>query len=139
MVIVWAAVFVDRKYGALILLSLSVLLFLVGGGFAPIFTSILATIAAARIDKPITRARKLLPEGVWNFLAKIWLGVLVAFVVIFFISVENVIFGWPLTSFVDADTTLTYLNILANLMLGLMLFSVVTAFAHDILAAKIAS
>jgi hypothetical protein len=136
-VILWAVFFVDRKHGAAILLLLSVLLFLVGGGFAPIFTSILASIAAARINKPITRAMKLLPEGVWKFLAKIWLGVLVVFVVVFFISVEIAIFGWPLTAFFDADTAMNYLNNLAMLMLGLMILSLLSAFAQDMMQAEV--
>jgi hypothetical protein len=76
--------------------------------------------------------RKLLPGSVMNFLANIWLGSLIAFVGLFFVSVAIAIFGWPLTAFFDADTTLNYLNTLSYLMLITMFLSVPTGFAHEI-------
>jgi len=41
-VIVWAAIFIQRKNGGLILILLSILMFLVGGGFIPPFFGIIA-------------------------------------------------------------------------------------------------
>jgi hypothetical protein len=131
LVMLWAGFFVHRKHGGWILLSLSIILFLVGGGFAPIFVSILASLAAARIDKPVRWWRKLLPGSVLNFLGKFWRGILIIFVIVFVISVEIAIFGWPLTAFFDADTSMMILNTLAYIMLGLMVLSVLTAFAND--------
>lgn len=132
LVVIWARVYVQTKYGAVVLMMLTIILFLVGGGFAPIFTAILASFTAALIGKPMMWWRKLLPGSVLNFLAKIWSVSLVAFVALFFISVAIAIFGWPLTAFFDADTTLNYLNTLSYLMLGLMFLSILTGFAHDI-------
>jgi hypothetical protein len=131
-VVVWAAAFVQTKYGAAVLLLLTMILFLVGGGFAPIFTAILASLTAALIGKPMMWWRKFLPESVLDFLARIWSGSLIAFVSLFFISVAIAIFGWPLTAFFDADTTLNYLNILSYGMLILMFLSVLTGFADEI-------
>ena len=51
-VTIWSLFFVDRKHGALILMLLSILLFLVGGGFAPIFMAVVASLTASRINKP---------------------------------------------------------------------------------------
>ena len=132
LVIIWAVAFVDKKYGAGILMLLSIILFLVGGGFAPIFMAILASLAATRINKPLNFWRAVLPGFVQRFLAKIWLGSLIAFVLLFLISVEIAIFGWPLTSFFDVDTAFNLLNTLSYLMVGLMLLSILTGFAHDI-------
>jgi hypothetical protein len=131
-VVVWAGVFVERKRGAGILMLLSTILFLVGGGFAPIFMSVVASLAASRIGKPLTLWRRFLPGVVRRILAKVWPGVLIAFVVTFLVSVEVAIFGWPLTALVDAERALELLSTFSStVMLGLMLFSVVTAFARD--------
>jgi hypothetical protein len=51
LVTIWAAAFVQRKYGARILFLLSILLWLVGGGYGPIFFTIFAAITATRINK----------------------------------------------------------------------------------------
>jgi MFS family permease len=131
-VAVWSALYLDRKHGALILMLLSVLLFLVGGGFAPIFMALIASLTASRIHKPLDWWRKILPGVLRKFLAKIWSGVLITFVVVFVISVGIAIFGWPLTELFDADTAFNYLNVLSYVMVGLMLLSSLSALAHDI-------
>ena len=127
--------FLHKKYAAWILLLLAIALFLVGGGFAPIFMTLLASLIAGRIHKPLKLWRTLLPGAVGRFLARLWPGALAAFVVVFVISVEIAIFGWPLTVFLDADTAFKLLNIIAYVMLVLMLLSVITGFAYDIHAA----
>jgi hypothetical protein len=132
LVTIWAAAFLDRKRGAGILMLLSLILFLVGGGFAPIVMSIVASLAATRIGKPLTVLRKLLPPGVRRLLSRTWQGTLIAFVTVFLVSVEIAVFGWPLTLFFDPDVTFGILNTLSFAMLGLMLLSVLTALAHDV-------
>lgn len=131
LVTVWAGAFVHKKYGAGVLMLLSIILFLVGGGFAPIIMAILASVTATRINKPLTWWRTVVPDGVRSFLARIWLWSLVAFVLLFLICVEIAIFGWPLTLLFDADTAFNLLNTLSFIMLGLMLLSVLTGIAHD--------
>jgi MFS family permease len=131
-VTIWAIWFIDRKHGGWILLLLSVALFLVGGGFAPIFLAIIASLTATRIYKPLKFWRVVLPGDIRSFLAKIWLVVLISFVVAFVISVVIAIFGLPLTLFFDDETALGYLNSFSYLMVGLMLLSSLTGFAHDL-------
>ena len=130
-VTLWAAARIDRRYGAWVFLLLGVALFLVGGGFGPIVTTLLAFLTATRIDKPLKGWRRLVPGSVLGLLGKTWRGALIAFVVLFVISVEIAIFGWPLTSFYDADTTLYILNTTAYVMLGCMVLAPLTALAHD--------
>lgn len=132
LVTLWSWLFIDRKYGAGILMLLSIILFLVGGGFAPIFMAILASLTASQIDKPLKFWRAALPGAISRFLGKMWRVILILFVVCFVVSVEIAIFGWPLTSFLGADRTLEILNLLSYLMLGLMLMSMLSAYAHDI-------
>src|SRR4030067_2010681 len=52
-VTLWAVAFVQRQYGALILLLFSILLFLVGGGSPPIFLGVVASAVATRINKAL--------------------------------------------------------------------------------------
>ena len=136
-VVVWAGWFLHRRYAAGVLLLLAVALFLVGGGFAPIFMSLLASLVASRIHKPLKVWRTLLPGTVGRFLARLWPGVLVTFVVVFVVSVEIAIFGWPLTIFFSPATAFDLLNMISYVMLGLMLFAPLTGFAHDIQAVRI--
>jgi hypothetical protein len=132
LVTTWSIKYIDRKLGALILLLSGVILFLVGGGFAPIFMTLIASLTASRINSPLKFWRALLPGALQRFFGRIWLGVLVAFVVIFVFSVVVAIFGWPLTQFLSADATSSYLGMLSYFMLAFMLFSPITAFSYDI-------
>ncbi len=132
LVVIWAGAFVHRKNGAGVLLLLSIMLFLVGGGFGPIFLAILASATATRIDKPLKWWRAHLPVNVRGFLTKLWPWSIVASVLLFVISVEIAIFGYPLVWFFGTDTTFTIQYTSAYIMLGLMLLSVLTGFAHDI-------
>jgi MFS family permease len=132
LVMVWSIKFIEKKYSAGILFLLGVILFLFGGGFAPIFMTIIASLTATRIYKPLKFWRAALPGFLRRFLGKLWLLVLVTFVTIFIFSVVVAIFGWPLTVFYDADTTFDILNNLSFIMLGFMLLASITGFAHDI-------
>ena len=84
------------------------------------------------INKPLKFWRAVLPNAVRAFLAKLWLEVLVAFVIIFVFSVVVAIFGWPLTAFLDTETTFEHLNTLSFVMIGMMLLTVFSGFAYDI-------
>jgi hypothetical protein len=129
----WSVAGVHKKHGAAVLMLLSAILWLVGGGFAPpIFFGIPASLAATRIGKPLNVWRRLLPESLRAPLSRIWLGSLVAFVLCFAVSVMIIITGWPLTVFLDADTAFQVLNVFAFSYLGLMILSIVAAFAHDV-------
>jgi len=132
LVAVWALAFVHRRYGAAILLLLTVSLFLLGGGFAPIVLSILASAAATRIDKPLNWWRSHLPVTLRGFLARLWPASLVALVVLFVIAVEMAIFGYPLLWLFGADTTISVQFTLGYIMVGLMLLSILSGFAVDI-------
>jgi len=63
LVIIWAVAFIDRTYEAGMLMALCILLFLVGGGFAPIFMSILGNLAATQGKGPTFSAAYKIPQG----------------------------------------------------------------------------
>jgi len=50
--LVWATIFVQRKHGGLVLIALSVVMLLVGGGFGPPILGIIVGVAATRINAP---------------------------------------------------------------------------------------
>ncbi|MFX0063905.1 MAG: hypothetical protein ACFFC7_17180 [Candidatus Hermodarchaeota archaeon] len=132
LVTIWAAAFVDRKYGAWVLFLLSLILWLVGGGFAPIFFAVFASVTATRINKPLTWWGTHLPNNTRGLLARLWPWSPIALVVIFWIGVEIAIFGYPLLWFFNADITFGIQYTLAFIMLGLMLVSILSAFAFEI-------
>ena len=132
LVALWALLFIDKKYGARIFMLLSIILFLVGGGFAPIFMAIIASLTATRINKPLKFWRVVLPDGIRKLLGNVWLVVLIILIFLFVVSVITAIFGWPLTVFFDDETALRHLYSLGYLMVGLMIASSLTGFAYDI-------
>jgi hypothetical protein len=108
------------------------MLFLVGGGFAPILLGILATVSATTIGKPLTRWRALLPDKAGALLAGMWPWPLVVSVLLFVMAVETAIFGYPLRWIFQADTTYDFQFALALISVALMLLSIFIGIAHDI-------
>ena len=132
LVTIWAGLFIDRKHGAGVLMLLSIILWLVGGGFGPIFMSILAIVTATRINKPLTWWHAHLPVNARVFFAKLWPWSIIAYTLLFLVSVEIAIFGYPLLGFFSAKTTYGIQYILGYIMVGFMPVSILTAFAYDI-------
>jgi len=128
-VIVWSAVFVQKRYGAGILLLLSAILLLVGGGFGPISLLIVACIAASRIDKPMIWWRKHLPIGLRRVLAKLWVLSLVG--ALAYVPCEYVL-GLVLRLKNDHRQVLDNLNLMLTYpMLGLFALTLVAGFARE--------
>ena len=69
--IVWSVGFVQRKYGGLVLILLSIAMLLVGAGFAPPIIGILAGVAGLGIHAR-TWWGKRLPSHIQHFLAQAW-------------------------------------------------------------------
>jgi len=128
---IWAYKYVDRKHGAGVLLLLSVALFLVGGGFAPIFLTILAFVAATRIDKPLQFWHSHAPATLRNLIAKLWPWALIISVVSFLIAVEIAIFGEPILGLVGAENAYSIQFFLGLAMLLLAIVALPAALAHD--------
>jgi hypothetical protein len=132
LVAIWAGAFIDRKYGAPVLLLLSTTLFLVGGGGGPIVIALIACIPAIHINRPLTWWRRRLPPRARGFLAKLWPWSLIAALLLFYFAVEIAIFGLPFAWFLSTDVTLVILSIVGNISTMFLLVSILTAFAYDI-------
>jgi len=131
-VTIWAVLFIDRKYGAWIFGFLSLILWLVGGGFAPILMSIFAFIAATQINRPLKWWRKHLPVVLKDFLSMLWPWSIIIYAFVFVIGVEIAIFGYPLLWIFNANITYTIQWALALIMVLLWPVCIITAVAHDI-------
>jgi hypothetical protein len=131
LIVIWASAYIDRKYGAVVILFLSIVLFLVGGGFAPILLSVLAFIAALRIHKPLKFWREVSPAALRKLFAYLWPWTLIISVVSFVIAVEIAIFGDPILSLVGAETAYAIQWFLGIAMLILAIVALPAANAHD--------
>jgi hypothetical protein len=131
LVTIWALRFVHTRSGALVLLGLTMALFLTGGGFAPILFSVLAVIAALKINSQLSWWRSV-PRSLRRGLSALWPWPIAITCALFAIAVEIAIFGYPLRWMLDADATFAVQNALAYIMLALVVVSIPVAFARDI-------
>jgi hypothetical protein len=131
LMILGSLAFVRRRYGAAVLFLLGVISFLVGGGFAPIFLTVLIGVAALGVNRPLRFGSRLQSPRLKRFVTTLWKVSLVALVILYAVAVEIAIFGYPLRWLFDAETSMSILNACAYLMVALMLLSVLGAFAVD--------
>lgn len=124
LVVVWAALFVARVRGGLVLILLSILLFPVGGGFVPMLIGVLAGAAATRINTPLAWWRRRLSASATRFLARLWPWSLVTY---FLWVPTQWIVGSLFNEFMLRQVFLFFLFEVA-----LLLLAVLTAFAADI-------
>jgi len=123
-VLIWAAAFVQRKNGGLVLIMLSIALLLVGGGLFPPLIGIVGGVAGAKINAPLARQPMHLSGSILRFLAKLWPWPLVIFLVWVF---GQWIVGYFFNEFLQKNG---YLSLL--LIVGLLPLSVFTGYAYDI-------
>ena len=135
LMIIWSIKFIDSKRGPLGFFILNLLLFLFGGGIAaPILIYPAAGLAATRIHSPLTWWRKVLPEGVRPFLAKLWPYTLTFGFISMMVGLYIAITGHvPGVEIPDPDHVLIIdLTIVFVGGLGMFLVSLVSGFAADI-------
>jgi hypothetical protein len=136
LVIIWSAAFVHKKYGSAIFFLLSVVQFLVGGGFAQIFLVLMTTAAATQINTPWKSWRVLLPGFVRCLLARLWWLLLVVFALALVSAMFAAIFGFiPVVSNLlnlNASNMTAFLYSLGYAMLGLLPLTILAGLAHDI-------
>jgi hypothetical protein len=131
-IMIWSAGYIERKRGAWILTLLTVGLFLVGGGFAPVVLAVIPVFAATQIGKPLTWWRSRQPSRTLEILAGLWKWVFPVFIFLCLLAVVVAIFGYPLLWFFNADGTLAVLSTMSNAtFFGLGPLSLISAFAHD--------
>ena len=70
--LVWATLFVQRKNGGLVLILLSIVMLLAGGGIFPPVIGIIIGALGTRINAPLTWWRIHLAVGLRHFFEKVW-------------------------------------------------------------------
>jgi hypothetical protein len=124
---IWAVWFFQRPHGGLILIGLSVVLLLVGGGFGPPMVTAIIGMAATRIGKE----RKKEPGLIGSALARAWPWLLGAGLVGYLGLVPGMVLVSRMTSF---DNPYLVSGLMFVAFVGLIL-SLVAARLHDRLTA----
>ncbi|MDA8218888.1 MAG: hypothetical protein M0Z94_14875 [Dehalococcoidales bacterium] len=70
--LVWATMLVQRKHGGLVLVLLSIVMLLVGGGFGPPLLGVILGATATRINAPVSWWRGHPSRGIWRHLGTLW-------------------------------------------------------------------
>ncbi len=123
---IWAIGFIHKKYGGLVLILLSFILLLVGGGFGPPILGVIVGLVATKINSEFNWWNEYLPISIRNLLAKILPYSLIIAIVSWFLV-------WPgliILAFFGIQEPLIaiFLISLSFVMLFLTIFS---AFSHD--------
>jgi hypothetical protein len=124
---VWVTMFIDRKKGGLVLVLLSIVMLLVGGGIFPPIIGILIGILGTRINTPLTWWHSHLPVSLLYFLGKLWPWSFTLCIISWLslfpgMSIFDYFFGIN-------DSNLTYIALLCAF--GLLLLTVFTGFTKD--------
>lgn len=128
----WAAMFAQRKHGGLVLILLSGLMLIVGGGFGPPILGVIVGIAATGINAPLMWWRMRLSEGLRRFLAKVWPWSYVAGIIAWLLVMPGTILLDYFFGVSDLDFIVPILALTVLSAFGLLLVTVFAAFAHDV-------
>ncbi len=122
---IWSAAFVQRPRGGAILTLLSAGLLLFGGGIFPPLIGMVGGVAGTRINKPMKKQ----PGPVCGMLAKMWPWTLIIFIVGLF---SQFVIGYFFNEFLMEKAG----ALIPILILGLLVLSVLTGYAHDVKMTK---
>ena len=118
-----------EKNGGLILIILSIVQLLVGGGLAPISLGVIAGIVANWINRPLTWWQVHLPLNARKILSKLFPCFLVSFLLLSLFDLEIAVSG----NNMELSGTVT------SLMFGFLFLSIIAGFARDISENRIIS
>ena len=130
--IIWSIAFIRKKYGGIGMLIISILLFLIGGGSAPVFLGLVSSLLASRINKPLNWWNKHLSTKSKKFLAKLWPWSIIIAISYSLFSVELAIFGWPLIYILDLEVFTVILYIVGNVGTLIMVISIISGVGYDL-------
>ena len=126
--LVWATLFVQRKNGGLVLILLSMVMLLVGGGIFPPIIGIIIGILGTRINAPLTWWRTRLSLGLRHFLRKAWLWSFVACLIAWLLLFP----GINILGYFSGVNNPNLTVILILFALGTLLLTIISGFAYDI-------
>jgi hypothetical protein len=122
--LIWSAGFVDRRLGGTVLLALSTLLLLFGGGIFPPVIGLVGGLVGLKIHAPPRQAKSALGHTVLRFLGRLWPWPLVVFFVGLF---SQWILGYLFIEFWQS-----YGVAFLGLIMAMMPLSILAAWGHDV-------
>jgi hypothetical protein len=125
--LVWAVGFAHRRHGGLVLVGLSILLLLIGGGFGPPLLGIIVGLAATRIGAPLIWWRTRLAPAIRRPLATSCPAAFVACLGAWLLLVP----GLPILSYTLGVEDPALVGALFVAALGLLALTIVAALARD--------
>lgn len=126
--LIWIVLFVHRKNGGLITISLSIAMLLVGGGIFPPILLIITGVVATGIRSPLNWWRTHLSPGIRNVLASLWPWSFTACIIAWLLMFPGVaLLGY----FFGFNNPMIVLIILL-FALGTLVLTVFSGFAYDI-------
>ena len=130
--IVWTLGFIHKKYGSIIFLALSILLFLVGGGVAQVPFIFLTWGASTQINQPSTWWRKVLAENLRKRLARSWLAIWIGGYIFLFAAIGIWLLLSP-PSIASKAPTFTQYILWSFLCIGILFqpLTIVAGLSHD--------
>jgi hypothetical protein len=126
--LLWVTVFIERERGGHVLILISGVMLLVGGGFGPPLLGIILGTVAMKIHKPLTWWRTNLTAGSLHRLASLWIWFLVAGVAAWLTLMPGVLVLDLLLSVTNPDALVLIVMVTAFALLGL---AIITALASD--------
>ena len=128
--LVWAAFFVQRKNGALVMILLSIAMLLSGGGIFPPFFGVLIGAVAFKIHSPLAWWRSHLSPATQGFLRKLWPWSYAACIVSWFALLPCV----PALEYFFGVDSVTVTLATMFFVLTTLLLTILSGFAYDIQA-----
>ena len=128
MFLVWTTVFVERKNAGLVLILLSIVMLLVGGGFGPPMLGIIVGAAATRINAPLTWWRAHLSVSLRRFLGQLWPWSLVVCVIAWLLLFP----GISVLAYFFGVNDPSLIAVVFFSAFGFLLLTVFSGFARDI-------
>lgn len=125
--IIWSIFFIHRKNGGLVMILISFIMLLVGGGIFPPILAMIIGAVATRINTPHTWWRTHLSDGFRRSLAKLWIIPFTLCVFSWFALIPGV--GLVEQAF-HVDTTTLTLTLICTAF-GSLFLTIISGFAHD--------
>ena len=127
--LVWATMFVQRKNGGLVLILLSIIMLLVGGGFGLPVLGIIVGVAATRINAPLTWWRAHLSIGSRRILRKLWPWSLITCLTAFLLLFPGSII---LDYFFGVNNPSLIISVFSFSAFGFLFLTIIAGFAYDL-------
>jgi hypothetical protein len=125
--LVWAAFFVQRKNGALVMILLSIAMLLSGGGIFPPFFGVLIGAVAFKIHSPLAWWRSHLSPATQGFLRKLWPWSYAACIISWFALLPGV----PALEYFFGVDSVTVTLAVMFFAFGTFLLTILFGFARD--------